>query len=121
MKRLMTAAATAAALVVTPLAPAGAAGSPIAAAPGSFAAGYATPVAAVQVGAEVLFVNRDFAPHDVVSVDKGPDGAPLFATAIVAPGGTTTLRGLEDLESGKTYEFFCTLHAGSMRGVMIAN
>jgi hypothetical protein len=40
---------------------------------------------------------------------------PLFNTPLIGLGQTARVRGLENVVSGQTYGFFCTLHPG-MRG-----
>ncbi|HVE91706.1 MAG TPA: hypothetical protein VNE62_05340 [Actinomycetota bacterium] len=118
MRRFLASAAVVAPAVAGAT-PAAAVGPPIAAGPGSLAAGYTTPAAAGQSGGEMTFVNGDFAPHDVVSVDRGPNGLPLFYTQIVGLGERTPVIGLDNLEGGRTYAFFCSLHPDTMRGTLV--
>ena len=106
-------------------------GSVIAAGPGAQFAGYATPAMVVDVGGELTFANGDAASHDVVAVDAvGPDDqpwcgnappgkCPLFWSKLIGVGGQTPVLGTENLESGESYEFFCTLHT-NMRGTLVA-
>ena len=91
------------------------AGPSILAGPGAASTGYATPAMATRVGGPLSFMNLDVVQHDVVSVDKGPTGLPLFSTPLIGLGETAEVQGLENTQSGKSYEFFCTLHPG-MRG-----
>ena len=107
------------------------AGPAVVAHPGSFAAGYTTPVAPYMSGNEMTFVNGDSVLHDVVAsvyrkkadkpwCSKFPDGkCPLFWSPLVGLGGTTPISGLEDLESGQMYPFYCTLHP-AMKGNILA-
>ena len=75
---------------------------------------YFTPTVSPDQGEPVSFTNLDFVDHDVVAVDKGPDGAPLFRSELVARGGSSVVKGTEFLKTG-SYAFFCSLHA-SMKG-----
>ena len=91
------------------------AGPSILAGPGAASTGYATPAMVTRVGGPLAFMNLDVVQHDVVSVEKGPTGLPLFSTPLIGLGETAPVQGLENAQSGKSYEFFCTLHPG-MRG-----
>jgi polyvinyl alcohol dehydrogenase (cytochrome) len=88
---------------------------PIVAAPGAASTSYATPVATTSVGGSLTFANLDLAKHDVKSVELGPDGGPLFSTPLIDFGETAPITGLDRVSSGKTYEFYCSIHPG-MRG-----
>ena len=122
-------------------------GSPAIALPGGFATGYATPVIVATAGGELTFANFDVPQHDFVHdveadgfggpskqpwCPKPPKGkkkkghkhahganCPVFWSAQVGTGQTTTVQGLENLKSGTEYTFFCTLHH-NMRGTLIA-
>jgi polyvinyl alcohol dehydrogenase (cytochrome) len=94
-----------------------AAGSDIIAGPGAYASSYATPAVTTGVGGPVTFRNYDIAQHDVVAVDKAPDGSPLFKTKLIANGQTAPVEGLDRVQSGKSYGFFCSIHPG-MRGTL---
>jgi plastocyanin len=124
------------------------AGSPaIVAVPGSRGATYASPVAAVQPGDELRFVNLELFPHDVRSVEMGPDdtswckpadaGRPphpvrnprqfrkgkcplLWTLPITMTVGAvdTKVYGTENLESGTTVEFYCTVFP-NMKGTLV--
>ena len=72
-------------------------------------------MATTSVGGSLTFVNLDLAKHDVRSVELGPGGGPLFSTPLIDFGETAEVTGLENVTSGKAYEFFCTIHPG-MRG-----
>jgi plastocyanin len=105
--------------------------------------GYATPVIAVTPGEEVTFTNIDIEMHDVVQ-DVEADGVgakkpmpwckkgkmkkhgghahghscPIFWTPLISLGKTTPIYGLENVKSGETYTFLCTLHHG-MKGTLV--
>lgn len=104
--------------------------------------GYATPVIVVEVGEEVTFTNLDTDLHDVVQ-DTETDGfgakkmmrwcepsaggghkhgkandCPLFWSGLIGLGDTTRILGLDNVESGRTYSFFCSRHHG-MKGQLI--
>jgi plastocyanin len=106
----------------------------IAAGPGAFAAGFATPVAVGTAAAPLTFVNGDIQPHNVIATAnflpkadakktawcKGyaKTKCPLFWSATVGTGGQTPVLGLENLESGVQYPFFCSIHPG-MKGTLV--
>ena len=97
----------AAALAVAPAATALAAGSAqIVAGPGNQ---FVTTSAEVDQGGHVSFANRDVTSHDVTARDVGPDGAPLFRSALVAAGGEAPVTGVEYLAAG-SYAFYCSVH-----------
>jgi polyvinyl alcohol dehydrogenase (cytochrome) len=91
---------------------------PIVAAPGAASTSYATPVATTGVGGPLSFVNLDLAKHDVVSEAKGPDGKPLFSTPLIDLGESAEVEGLDQVKSGQSYGFFCSIHPG-MRGTLV--
>ena len=133
MKLLRAAvAATFVAVVLGATAPAHAAVA--AAVPGSFAAGFATPVVVAAPGEAITFVNADPAPHNFVA-----DGVylskkdakksewctaftvktcPLFWSPTIAAGETTEVEGVDRLEAGQRYPFFCSVHPG-MKGTLV--
>lgn len=90
----------------------------IATGPGATYYGYLPPVTVTQVGGPLNYTNGDIARHDVVARERGPDGQPLFKSELAALGETVPVNGLENVESGETYEFFCSIHPG-MRGQLI--
>lgn len=94
------------------------AGATVIAGPGAASTTYATPVMLTQVGGPLSFTNLDAAQHDVTATQKGPDGKPLFASKLVGLGGTTPVEGLDRVQAGQSYEFFCSIHPG-MRGTLI--
>jgi plastocyanin len=59
----------------------------------------------------------DVVQHDVVSDDAGPDGFPLFRTPLIGTGQSAAVEGLDRVEPGRSYGFFCTLHT-NMRGTL---
>ena len=107
--------------------------------------GYATPVIVVTPGEEVSFTNIDIEMHDVVQ-DVEADGVgskkampwckkgkkkkhkhghshagqcPIFWSPLISLGETTPIYGLENVKSGETYSFYCTIHHG-MTGTLVA-
>jgi plastocyanin len=124
------------------------AGSPaIVAVPGSRGATYASPVVVVQPGDELRFVNLELFPHDVRSVEMGPDNTswckpadttrpphsvrnprqfprgkcPLLWTlpiTMTVGAVDTKVYGTENLESGTTVEFYCTVFP-NMSGTLV--
>ena len=145
MRRLTLTLAT---LVVGLLIPAPANAAVVAAGPGASSTTYVTPVAVAPVGGPLEFVNGDIAPHNVIAMEdvlsqkdakkaswcdgykvvkKKKNGkkkvryknCPLFWSETVGLGGTAEVLGLENLESGEQYAFFCSIHPG-MQGTLIA-
>jgi plastocyanin len=84
----------------------------VVAGPGAASTGYATPVMITQVGGPLNFTNLDIVQHDVVSDDG------IFRSDLIGLGQTTPIEGLENVQSGQTYGFFCSIHPG-MRGQLI--
>jgi plastocyanin len=129
---LATTAAAAIVLVVGASAPAHAAVA--AAAPGGFLTGFATPVVAAAQGEAITFVNTDIAPHNFVADDVflskkeakrsrwcsafTPTTCPLFWSPTITGGEQANVEGIERLESGKQYPFYCTVHP-SMKGTLV--
>jgi len=120
-----------------------AAGTPIiVTGPGSYITNYTQPVAVVQVGDEVTYVNADVQPHDVVAREFGPDTAsfcgedidpfttgtqrrfaegscPVFWSKLISVGQTTPVLGLENVQGGgRLYEFYCSIH-GNMKATLV--
>ena len=93
------------------------AGASILAGPGAASTGYATPVMVASKGGPLSFVNLDAVQHDVVSVDRGPDGRPLFRTPLIGLGETVPVEGMDRVQSGSQYAFFCSIHPG-MQGTL---
>ena len=94
------------------------AGGAIVAVPGSTYTTYATPVMTTRPGGPLSFMNFDLPQHDVIADDKGPDGKPLFQSKLSGLGEVAPIEGLDNVKSGQTYGFFCSLHPG-MRGSLI--
>jgi plastocyanin len=90
---------------------------PIVAGPGAASSGYATPTASVERGGSISFLNLDFVEHDVNSEELGPDGRPLFSTPLIGFGESAEVEGLDRVQSGRSYGFFCSVHPG-MRGTL---
>jgi polyvinyl alcohol dehydrogenase (cytochrome) len=88
------------------------AGASVVAGPGAASTSYATPVMITQVGGPLNFTNVDIVQHDVVSDDG------LFRSDLIGLGQTTPIEGLENVQAGQTYGFFCSIHPG-MRGQLI--
>lgn len=125
-------AAASAAVVLAPSAPAHAAVA--AAVPGSFVAGFATPVVVTAPGEAITFANADPAPHNFVAdgvylskkdAKKSPwctsfsaKACPLFWSPTIAAGESTEVAGVERLEAGQQYPFFCSVHPG-MKGTLV--
>ena len=105
--------------------------------PGAFLSGFATPVVVTSPGGQITFFSNDVAPHNFVAEDvfltkkqakkaewcssysKGK--CPLFWSATIGAGEQTEVLGLEYVESGTRYRFFCSLHPSSMRGTLVVN
>ena len=87
-------------------------GTTIATGPGGASYGYLTPAMVTQVGGPVNYTNGDIVRHDVVANDG------TFRSALAGTGETVPVNGLDNVESGKTYGFFCSLHPG-MKGQLI--
>jgi plastocyanin len=90
---------------------------PIVAGPGAASSGYATPSVTVERGGSLSFLNLDYVEHDVNSEEKGPDGRPLFSTPLIGFGESAEVEGLDRVQSGQSYGFFCSVHPG-MRGTL---
>lgn len=93
--------------------------------------GYLNNVFVVDVDGTLTFVNADITAHDIVSEELGPTDnpwcaryvghhfCPLFASPLVGLGGQTTVEGTDQLEPGRTYHFFCSVHHW-MTGTLVA-
>jgi hypothetical protein len=125
-------AGTALALVLAVAAPAQAVVA--AAIPGSYVAGWATPVIVTRVGGPVTVANTDIAPHHLVAAgsflpkkrakkapwckDYRAKRCPLFWSETVSTGQSVPVQGLEYIKSGEQYPFVCAIHSG-MTGVLV--
>ena len=93
--------------------------------------GYASAVIVADVAGTLTLVNADITAHDLISDELGPADnpwcsryvghhfCPLFASPIVGLGGQAVVQGTDQLESGKTYSFFCSIHHW-MTGTLVA-
>lgn len=93
--------------------------------------GYLNSVFVVDVAGTLTFLNADIAAHDIVSEELGPTEnpwcaryvghhfCPLFASPLVGLGGQATVEGTDQLEPGRTYTFFCSVHHW-MTGTLVA-
>ncbi|MDQ4064805.1 MAG: plastocyanin/azurin family copper-binding protein [Actinomycetota bacterium] len=133
--QVLFAAAAAVALVVASAAPAHARAA--IAGPGAFATGFATPVVVTSPGGQVTLFSSDVAPHNFVASDTfltkkqakkaewctsyARGKCPLFWSPTIAAGEQADVMGLEYVESGTQYAFFCSLHPSSMRGTLVVN
>lgn len=101
--------------------------------PAAFAAGYATPVVVIGEGEGVTYYNFDIAPHDFVALEdflskkaarkskwcSAFEGkCPLFWSPRIGVGESTEVRGLDAVESGARYAFYCTVHP-NMKGTLV--
>jgi plastocyanin len=86
--------------------------------PGGSSTGYATPLMTTRVGGPLSFLNLDVVQHDVTSDEKGADGGPLFRSKLIGLGESAPVEGLDKVQSGKQYGFFCSIHPG-MRGTLV--
>ncbi|HJR45741.1 MAG TPA: hypothetical protein VJ927_09065 [Actinomycetota bacterium] len=94
--------------------------------------GYLTPAMVVQRSGELTYANFDIVQHDVVQDVKvdgvfnkkrkgkwckgfGKTECPLFWSARAGLAETVPVQGLQNLEAGQIYSFYCTLHPG-MKG-----
>lgn len=97
--------------------------------------GYLTPVMVVQKGGALEYTNLDLVRHDVVQDVKtdgfgGPEDAPwcadyaslgacpLFRTPLLGLSEMASVEGLDQVEPGASYTFYCTLHPG-MKGTLV--
>ncbi|HEY2429906.1 MAG TPA: hypothetical protein VGI06_13300, partial [Acidimicrobiales bacterium] len=97
----------------------GALGATVVAGPGAYATTYATPIMVVGAGGTLSFANEDLQQHDVTAAAVGPDGRPLFQSALIGLGEVADVRGVSRLHPG-SYGFFCSIHPG-MHGTLIVS
>ena len=93
-------------------------GSAILTGPGAAALGYLTPVMVAEKDGSLSYTNLDVVQHDVVARDRAADGQPVFRSRLAGLGETVPVEGLDRVESGSTYPFFCSLHT-NMQGQLI--
>jgi spore coat protein A len=91
-------------------------GGTVVAGPGGATLGYASRVAVEPQGTTLTFVNADQLAHTVTSVDRDPDGRPLFSGNAL-PGSTSVIEGVSRLRAG-SYSFFCSFHP-NMSGTLV--
>jgi plastocyanin len=105
-----------------------------AAVPGSYAAGWATPVIVTPAGGPVTVANTDIATHQLIadgsflpkkSAKKAPwckgfsaKSCPLFWSEVVGTGQSTQVLGLQYIEAGGQYPFRCAIHP-NMTGILV--
>jgi plastocyanin len=70
-----------------------------------------------QKGGALQFINIDVVQHDVVSEKIAPDGRPVFRTPLIGTGQSAAVEGMDRVEGGQSYPFYCSLHPG-MRGTL---
>lgn len=87
---------------------------------------FASPVAVTVLGGPLVLINADTVDHNLVAGARRaagqddepfcsewpPGDCPLFWTPLIDTGGTALVQGLEDVESGRSYGFYCETHAG---------
>lgn len=86
----------------------------------ALASQYAPDEVTVVKGQPLEFTNADAMRHDVVALRNGPDGKPVFATAVIGTGSTVALKGLERLAPG-AYDFTCSLHPSMLGTIYLEN
>jgi plastocyanin len=95
----------------------GGGGATILAGPGGSQSGYLTTSVSVPAGGSATFTNYDIVQHDVTADEPGSDGGPLFHTPLIGLGQSAPVAGLGQVQPGRAYGFFCSLHA-NMRGTL---
>jgi polyvinyl alcohol dehydrogenase (cytochrome) len=97
--------------------------------------GYLTPAMIAQPGGELTYLNLDAVKHDVVH-DARADGVygpsnqpwcprfqkgqcPVFWSEQIGLGESAPVLGLDNLEGGTAYTFYCTIHP-NMSGTVVA-
>lgn len=101
--------------------------------PGGFVAGFVPPVVVIAEGEDITYANADIAPHNFVALEDFyrkkkakkvewcsgyPKGkCPLFWSQTIGAGETTEVLGLENVESGESYVFYCSVHP-NMQGTL---
>lgn len=91
-------------------------GATILAGPGATSSGYLTSNISVQPGQPVNFANLDIALHDVTASELVKK-RPIFQSELIGLGETGPVEGTENVQSGRSYGFFCSIHPG-MRGTI---
>src|SRR5688572_1620804 len=80
---------------------------------------YTTPNIEIDQGERVIFRNGDVASHDVTADQKGPDGKPIFASALINRNEEAEVKGADSLTTG-SYGYFCSVHP-QMKGTINVN
>lgn len=109
------------ALVLAVSVPSQAVVNTVAAVPGSGLAGFVAPRVVFDQSQDATFVNLDpVEPHNLFSVGRvgGPNSPRLFTTSTASGPGLQTITFNTTLTPGE-YEFFCSVHAATMRGIAI--
>jgi plastocyanin len=89
----------------------------VVAGPGAATTGYANPKPTMAQGEKLTFTNNDIGiRHDVTAKKEGSDGKPLFKSDTIG-SGSAFVEGSQYLTTG-TYDFYCTIHPGTMTGVL---
>ena len=122
------------ALVLTLLVPGSAHAAVAVTGPGGFLAGFVPPIVVIGPGEGITYANADIAPHNFIAdgvylpkkrarktkwcsaYDKGK--CPLFWSETIALGSSTEVLGLNNVKSGESYGFYCSVHPG-MKGTLI--
>lgn len=113
-----------------------------AAVPGSYLTTYANPLVVARVGGPLTFINTDIESHDVVArcPSSNPDNCAdyygsddeLWCVPTLSPPGkcpifwseligiaTTPVLGLDQVQPGKVYNFYCTKHPGMVGRLVV--
>ena len=80
---------------------------------------YSNPNVEIDQGEKVIFRNGDVASHDVTADQKGPDGKPIFASALIGRNEEAEVKGADSLTTG-SYGYFCSVHP-QMKGTIKVN
>ena len=86
--------------------------------PQSTTLGYFPSSVTIGAGEAVTYTNYDVVTHDITSVKtirRRNQLKPLFSTALIGFADSAPVRGIGRLRSGRTYDFYCSLHP-SMEG-----
>ncbi|HET6403846.1 MAG TPA: hypothetical protein VFH78_04310 [Candidatus Thermoplasmatota archaeon] len=93
--------------------------------------GYAPVVVVADVSGTLTFTNLDIAAHDIIAKQLGPTDnpwcsryvghhfCPLFASPLIGLGKEAVVEGTDQLQPGRTYDFFCSIHHW-MTGTIVA-
>lgn len=132
-KKLSIALAALSLAVLGPFQPASAVDQDYVTGPAGPFIGYTVPFIVASQGDAINFINLDAFEHDVVSYRKQPGlGAPWCAeagfvtagscpviwTPLIGITGQTPVLGMDLVQPGENYEFFCSIHA-NMEGTLV--